>query len=68
MTPELLAEESLRKALLERPSATAPEAGTLRDFLGAYVGAVEGTGEALSEDCGRRFADAVALERQQGRP
>lgn len=40
---------------------------TLADFLAGYVGTVSGTTEALSENCGRRFAAGMAEKQQQGR-
>lgn len=38
---------------------------TLFDFLAGYVGTIDGTTEALSEDCGRRFADGMAEKQRQ---
>ena len=62
-TPELLAVDSLRRLFRTEP-ANAEDAQTLTEFLGDFVGAVEGTGEPMSEDCGRRFTDAL-IENQQ---
>lgn len=61
-TPEMLALDGLRQLF---PSAeSAPEGSqqgeTLRDFLSGYVGTVNGTTEALSENCGLRFAEGLA--------
>jgi hypothetical protein len=39
---------------------------TLYDFLADYIGTVEGSTEAFSEDCGRRFADGLADKQQKG--
>jgi hypothetical protein len=39
---------------------------TLYDFLADYIGTVEGSTEAFSEDCGRRFADVLADKQQKG--
>jgi hypothetical protein len=47
-TPELLAVDSLRQIFV-----------TLFDFLAGYIGTVNGTVEALSENCGQRFAQGL---------
>jgi hypothetical protein len=55
-TPERLALDSSGKLFLQAPPDTSSGEATLFDFLSGYIGTVEGTGEALSENCGRRFA------------
>lgn len=61
-TPERLALDGLRRLFAPQPDEAAP-GGSLFDFLGGHIGAVVGTAEPLSEDCGRRFAEGMA-ERQ----
>lgn len=58
-TPQALALDQLR-ALVAAPI---PPAGSLLEYLGARVGSVAGTGEAFSQDTGRRFADGLAEDR-----
>lgn len=57
ITPEALALDHLRTLL------AAPPAGSLLEFLGPRVGSVAGTGEAFSEETGRRMADGLAADR-----
>lgn len=64
-TPELLAVDSLRQLFALEPES--PSGATLYDFLGKYVGCIEGSSEPLSENCGQRFADGLAEKQQQGR-
>ncbi|HVG46258.1 MAG TPA: hypothetical protein VM890_16055 [Longimicrobium sp.] len=71
-TPDLLAEAYLRERLdtrLHESAGTEPK--TLADFLSGYVGVLghEGAGEPsnLSEDTGRRFAEALSRSRAEGR-
>ena len=66
-TPELLALESLRRLFAAAPAEGAPAGGSLHDLLAGYIGAVSGSAEALSEDGGRRFADALAAKQETGR-
>jgi hypothetical protein len=66
-TPELLAVDCLRKLFTPSPTRGEPAEGeTLFDFLSGYDGTVNGTTEALSENCGQRFAQGL-LEKQRGR-
>jgi hypothetical protein len=67
-TPELLALHSLRKLFISAPDMDSPSSKerTLYDFLADYIGTVEGSTEAFSEDCGRRFADGLADKQQKG--
>lgn len=65
-TPELLAVDCLRKQFV--PATDKPtESETLFDFLSGYMGAVSGTTEALSENCGQRFAESLAEKQRRGR-
>jgi len=66
-TPERLALDSLGKLFLQPPSDTSSGEASLFDFLSGYIGTVEGTGEALSENCGQRFAEGLAAKHEQGR-
>ncbi len=61
-TPELLALDGLRRMFApeQTPTFESPSGETLFDFLQGYVGTVAGTSEALSENCGRRFAEGLA--------
>lgn len=54
ITPEDLAIEALRARF-----SPAQGTGTLLDLLGDYIGAVEGSGEDISEKTGRRFAEGL---------
>ena len=66
-TPELLALDSLRKLFVPTPVAGKPTGGgTLFDFLSGYIGAVSGTTEAFSENCGQRFAEGMLDKQQRG--
>ncbi len=57
-TPELLAVDSLRRLFIPTTAAKATDGReTLWDFLSGYIGTVSGSAEALSENCGQRFAD-----------
>jgi hypothetical protein len=62
-TPELLALEGVRR-VLPPPDPPPPSGRSLLEFLGDYVGSVEGSGEAFSQDCGRRFAEDLAAGRK----
>jgi hypothetical protein len=66
-TPELLAVDCLRKLFTSSPTIGEPAEGeTLFDFLSGYVGTVNGSTEALSENCGQRFVQGL-IEKQQQR-
>lgn len=63
-TPELLAIGCLRKLFASRLTGGQPaEDETLSDFLAGYVGTVNESPDALSENCGRRFAQGL-VEKQ----
>ncbi len=67
VTPEQLAVDSLGKLFsASEPSEAVEEGKSLYDFLAGHVGVVEGSTEALSEDCGRRFADGLVAKHEQG--
>ena len=67
VTPEQLALDSLGKLFLASESSEAAEGKEcLYDFLAGHVGVVDGSTEAFSEDCGRRFADGLAAKHEQG--
>ena len=57
LTPEALALEGVRRVV------PAGGEGSLLDFLGSHVGAVAGSAEPLSQDCGKAFADGLAAGR-----
>jgi hypothetical protein len=64
-TPEELALEGVESMLAPQLPGSSPERygngeTSLLTMLGKYVGIVAGTGESLSEDCGRKFADGLA--------
>jgi hypothetical protein len=65
-TPELLALDSLRQLFAPAPAADTASGGNFHDLLAGYIGAVSGTREALSEDCGRRFAEGLAAKQRTG--
>jgi hypothetical protein len=67
-TPESLAVDCLRKLFTPLPVVGKPAEGeTLFDFLSGHVGTVNGTTEALSEDCGQRFAQGLVEKQQRER-
>ena len=67
-TPELLAVNCLRKLFTPSPTIGKPaEAETLFDFLSGYVGTVNGSTEALSENCGQRFVQGLVEKQQRAR-
>jgi hypothetical protein len=56
ISPERLALESLRRIFVPAATAEVPESTkTLADLLAPYIGMVEGSSEAYSENCGERF-------------
>jgi len=66
-TPELLAVDCLRKRFVPVTAADKrAESETLVDFLSGYIGTVSGTTEALSENCGQRFAKGLLRNRGEG--
>jgi hypothetical protein len=62
-TPERLALDGLRRLFTPRSDETVP-VPTLFDFLAGHIGTVAGTAEPLSENCGRRFAEGLAADKQ----
>jgi hypothetical protein len=68
-TPELLAVDCLRKLFTPSPAVgTTVEGESLFEFLSGYVGTVGGSTEALSEDCGQRFAQGLVKKQQRTHP
>jgi len=66
-TPEQLALDALGSMFLQPlPPQSSSERATLLDFLSGYIGTVEGTGETLSENCGRHFTDGLVAKRERG--
>ena len=66
-TPELLAIDSLRKLFAPPPAEGTPAPGeTLFDLLADCIGTVSGITEALSENCGQRFAQGMREKQQRG--
>ena len=67
-TPELLAVDCLRKQFVPATATDKrAESETLFDFLSGYIGAVSGATEALSENCGQRFAKGLVEKQRRGR-
>lgn len=42
------------------------ETGSLYDFLGDFIGSLEGSGTNYSDDTGKKFADDMAEKHRQG--
>ena len=64
-TPELLALDCLRERFVPgRKQAPRNEEPSLFDFLSEHIGVIDGTTEALSENCGQRFSEGL-LEQQR---
>ena len=68
-TPELLVLDSLRTLFVPVPAVaeSVSERATLADFLAGYIGTVEGSHEALSDNCGQHFAEDLVEKQQRGR-
>ena len=64
-TTESLAVERLRESFV--PAHPPAEAKTLFGFLSEHIGTVDGTTEALSEDCGERFAQGMVEKHKKGK-
>ncbi|MFO0891608.1 MAG: hypothetical protein U0790_20995 [Isosphaeraceae bacterium] len=67
-SPETLAIETLRDQFMGSAPRSAGQQGpsSLADFLDGYVGVVDGSGEANSEDCGKRFQEALISRQAKG--
>lgn len=68
-TPELLVLDSLRM-LFGSPSVSEAQTNadaTLFDFLDGYIGTIDGSTEAFSENCGESFAEGLVDKHQRGR-
>jgi hypothetical protein len=68
-TPELLVLDSLRTLFVPTPAAEEPTGAdaTLSDFLAGYIGTVEGSREAFSDNCSQRFAEGLTEQQPRGR-
>jgi hypothetical protein len=67
-TPELLAADCLVDRLGSQPTGKPSGDGTtLFDFLAGYVGAVSGSSEPFSEQCGHRFGLGLAESERRSR-
>ena len=67
-TTEQLALETLRKSFVPQRNGVPYQPGeTLYDSLKEYIGAVAGSGEAFSENCGERFTDGLVEKKKAGR-
>ena len=67
-TPEELVIATLRREfVLTAPKNEAVAGKSLYDVLADHIGAVSGTGEAYSENCGERFAAGMLEKRRRGR-
>lgn len=67
-TPEQVALQAVETAVTPQPiHPTGEQPRNLLEFLGAAVGSVQGTGEAFSQDCGKRFGDGLAGGRDHER-
>jgi hypothetical protein len=67
-TPELLALDGLRQLFPVSRSTPSDNGGTLLDFLGPFAGAIDGSSEPLSENCGKKFTEALAEKNRRARP
>ena len=65
-TPELLALDYLRERLTpDKRQASKEKEPSLFDFLSGHIGVIDGTTEALSENCGQRFSDGLLEQRER---
>ena len=66
-TPELLALDCLRERFTPgKKQAPGDKKPNLFDFLSDHIGVIDGTTEALSENCGQRLSEGL-LEQQRAR-
>ena len=64
ITPEPLALDYLRERFTsEKKQEPGNKGASLFDFLSDHVGVIDGTTEALSENCGQRFSDGLLEQR-----
>jgi hypothetical protein len=54
-----------REAAADGLTPETPEA-SLFDFLSGYIGTIDGTGDALSTDCGQHFANGLTAKNKEG--
>ena len=65
-TPELLALACLRKRLTSgKKQAPGDKEPSLFNLLSDHIGVIDGTTEALSENCGQRFSDGLLEQRER---
>ncbi len=65
-TIEWVALDTLRRTFAapgEEPSR--PE--TMYDFMQGFIGTVDGSSEAYSENCGEKFAEGMAQKQREGK-
>lgn len=69
-TPDALAVETLRQSFPSLPTDEQPPShekpSSLLEYLGDFVGAVDGSTEPFSQDGGRRFEQYVGEKHQRG--
>ena len=65
-TPESLALNCLRERFTpSKKQAPEDKESSLFDFLSVHIGAIDGTTEALSENCGQRFSEGLLEQRRE---
>lgn len=68
---DALAGHRLRVEVIDSEPAAAPTNGhaprNLAELLGDYIGAAQGTGDALSERTGERFTEHLAQKKRESR-
>lgn len=64
-TAELLAIESLRRLFFSVMTDKTSEKETLFEYLSGCIGTVDGTTEALSENCGKRFTESLVRKKHR---
>ena len=66
-SPELLALDELRRRFAPDSTTAETTTTTLFEYLSSFIGAIDGTTEPLSENCGSRFAEGMVEKQRQGR-
>ncbi|MDQ2800301.1 MAG: hypothetical protein M3Y13_11755 [Armatimonadota bacterium] len=66
-TPEMLALDGLRRLFAPAEAEDEPPSETLFDFLQSRITPVDGTSEALSENCGERFTESLLEKLKAGK-
>jgi hypothetical protein len=68
-TPDALAVATLRQSFAATPAdQSQAKSPSLLDYLGDFVGAVDGSSEPLSQDCGRRFEQYLIEKHERESP